>query len=59
MITLLSPLFALALAPQGPGATAPAAFAVRAETLYTMAGPPISGGVVVIRGGKILSLIHI
>ena len=53
MITLLSPLFALALAPQGPGATAPAAFAVRAETLYTMAGPPISGGVVVIRGGKI------
>ncbi|MEC8651330.1 MAG: amidohydrolase, partial [Planctomycetota bacterium] len=56
MITLLSPLFALALAPQGPGATAPAAFAVRAETLYTMAGPPISGGVVVIRGGKIAAV---
>ncbi|MEC7724002.1 MAG: amidohydrolase family protein, partial [Planctomycetota bacterium] len=56
MITLLSPLFALALAPQGPGATAPAAVAVRAETLYTMAGPPISGGVVVIRGGKIAAV---
>ncbi|MGC6489084.1 MAG: amidohydrolase family protein [Planctomycetota bacterium] len=47
---------ALALLPQSPqGAPAPD-FAVRAETLYTMAGPPVKGGVVVVRAGKIAAV---
>ena len=45
-----------ALAPQGPAKAAPKAFAVRAETLYTMAGAPVTGGVVVISDGKIAAV---
>ena len=45
-----------ALAPQGPAEAASAPFAVRAETLYTMAGPPVTGGVVVVRDGKIAAV---
>ena len=45
-----------ALAPQGPAKAAPKAFAVRAETLYTMAGAPVKGGVVVVRDGKIAAV---
>ena len=45
-----------ALAPQGPAKSAPKAFAVRAETLYTMAGAPVTGGVVVVRDGKIAAV---
>ena len=53
MIALASMFAAFALAPQGPAGASAQAFAVRAETLYTMAGAPIRGGVVVIRAGKI------
>ena len=45
-----------ALAPQGPAKAAPKAFAVRAETLYTMSGAPVKGGVVVVRDGKIAAV---
>ncbi len=47
---------ALALTPQAPQQATPPAFAVRAETLYTMAGPPVKGGVVVVRDGKIAAV---
>ena len=53
MIASLSLLASFALAPQGPSVASATAFAVRAETLYTMAGAPMKGGVVVVRDGKI------
>ena len=53
MIASLSLLASFALAPQGPTVASAPAFAVRAETLYTMAGAPVKGGVVVVRDGKI------
>ncbi|HXG68967.1 MAG TPA: amidohydrolase family protein [Blastocatellia bacterium] len=54
-MTLLR-VFALALLLTAAFASADAAFAqvaVRGETVYTMAGPPIKDGVVLIRDGKI------
>ena len=57
MITLSTLVAAaLALPPQAPQQAPAPAFAVRAETLYTMAGPPVKGGVVVVRDGKIAAV---
>ncbi len=39
-----------------PASVATAQVAVRAKTLYTMAGPPIEDGIVVIRNGKIAAV---
>ena len=36
--------------------TANAQIAVRGETVYTMAGPPIEDGMLVVRGGKITAI---
>ena len=56
MIALISFLAAVASPPQGVAQAPPQAFAVRAKTLYTMVGPPVRDGVVVIRGGKIAAV---
>ena len=56
MIALISFLAAVASPPQGAAQAPPQAFAVRAKTLYTMVGPPVRDGVVVIRGGKIAAV---
>ncbi len=46
-----------AFSPQDPSPAASAqALVVRGETVYTMAGEPIRDGVVVVRGGKIVSV---
>ena len=56
MIALISFLAAVASPPQGVAQAPPQAFAVRAKTLYTMVGPPVRDGVVVIRDGKIAAV---
>ena len=56
MIALISLLAAVASPPQDVAQAPPQAFAVRAKTLYTMAGPPVRDGVVVIRDGKIAAV---
>ena len=56
MIALISFLAAVASPPQGVAQAPPRAFAVRAKTLYTMVGPPVRDGVVVIRDGKIAAV---
>jgi imidazolonepropionase-like amidohydrolase len=53
MISLAMTVAVSCLTPQGPGHTPLQRFAVRAETLYTMAGKPIENGVVIVRDGKI------
>ncbi len=53
---LLAPLFLLSGLPHRPVRSAPATFAIRAETLLTVAGPPVRDGVVLVRGGKIISV---
>ena len=56
MIALISFLAAVASPPQGVAQAPPQAFAVRVKTLYTMVGPPVRDGVVVIRDGKIAAV---
>ena len=56
MIALISFLAAVASPPQDVAQAPPQAFAVRAKTLYTMVGPPVRDGVVVIRDGKIAAV---
>lgn len=53
MISLAMTVAVSCLTPQAPGHTPLQRFAVRAETLYTMAGKPIENGVVIVRDGKI------
>ena len=56
MIALISLIAAVASPPQDVAQAPPQAFAVRAKTLYTMVGPPVRDGVVVIRDGKIAAV---
>ncbi len=56
MIALGYVALALALAPQGAPQGATGSFAVQAETLHTMAGAPIPGGVVLVKDGKIAAV---
>jgi len=64
MIALTTFTAALCLLPQEPAKVRAAAvlerpakaFAVQAETLYTMAGKPIENGVVIVRDGKIAAV---
>lgn len=56
MIALTCAALALAMSPQGAPPRAAGSFAVQAETLYTMAGAPIEGGVVLVKDGKIAAV---